>query len=288
MSIRAALVFLAAAPAFAAPLTLELARTANQAEAANAAKLLAPYLSQALGREVKINIAADYDELTANLAAGRTDLAWVPPLPFVRAQLKNGSVKPIAKVNRGGALYYRSVLFVKGGEGAPKTLADLKGKKVGWVDRHSTSGYTFPSLLFVRDGLEPKTFFAEQKFLSEHAAVCRAVLEGKVDVGATFANEPVAGQALKLDGCRGAAADDKLASLVVIAQTEPISNDVIAAKADLSPADFKAVHDALMKMRESKEGQKVLKEVFQAEGFDPAQDKDFEHVRAAQKLLTGK
>lgn len=288
MTARALAALLFSAPALSAPLTLELARTANQAEAANTVKLLQPYLTAALGREVKVSIAADYDELSARLAAGKTDLAWIPPLPFVRAQLKNSGVKPIAKVNRGGALFYRSVLFTKGGEGAPKTLADLKGKTVAWVDRASTSGYTFPSLLFVREGHDPKTFFGAQKFLGGHDAVCRAVLAGTVDAGATFANEPVAGQPLKLDGCRGVAPDEKLQKLVVIAQTEPISNDVVAARPNLAPADAKVVHDVLVKMKESEEGKKILKAVFQADGFDPAQEGDFEHVRAAQKLLTGK
>jgi phosphonate transport system substrate-binding protein len=70
-----------------------------------------------------------------------------------------------------------------------KSLADLKGKKLGFADPDSTSGYLVPLVTLPEKlGSPVKEYFAETGFGGGHENLVLEVLKGTFDAGTTFAS----------------------------------------------------------------------------------------------------
>ena len=274
------------------PLTFGLAQPYGEEQAQKAATLIAPYLSKALGGPVTAKAFATADELRDALADGKVDIAWIPPLAFVQAQAKNHDIAPLNKAMRqgGGSLFYRAV-FVVGQGSAAKSLADLKGKKVAWVSKSSTSGYLFPRELLRQGGFNPDAFFSAESFAGDHLAACKALAAGQADVAATFASEPTAAldggatPELVADGCADAG---PAGSFRVVASSARIPNEVIAVRADFPPTRTNDVIAAFGRLTLSAEGKALLKDAFRADGFGVAVEGDFDPIVELLKPKAGK
>jgi phosphonate transport system substrate-binding protein len=235
--------------------------------------LVEPYLSKSLKGPVKVVRFATPEELADALGAGKVDLAWITPLAFVRATQKNSGVAALSKAMRGTSLFYRAVFITK--SGSPLTsLAQLKGKKVAFVSKNSTSGYLFAREMLKKEGLNADGFFADEQFAGDHPAVCKLVREGKVDVGATFGDEPAEGKPVEATGCTDV---PPLSDFHVIASTGNLPNEVIAARDFFPPARVNDVIAAFGRMNSTPEGKKVL-EAFRVDGWGVAVDGDFAPV----------
>jgi len=66
-----------------------------------------------------------------------------------------------------------------------RALADLKGKRIGMVSAHSTSGGLYPALALIQAGLDVKKDVTIV-WLGSHEKVGAAVKAGEVDAGACF------------------------------------------------------------------------------------------------------
>ena len=49
-----------------------------------------------------------------------------------------------------------------------RSIQDLKGKTLGYVDFNSTSGYLFPRSVMREQGIDPDTFFGKSSFAGGH------------------------------------------------------------------------------------------------------------------------
>jgi len=256
-----------AAPAFepapAGTLTIGIPRPLSAQEAADDAKALEGYLSEQLRKPVQARTFAGYDQLADALGKGQLDLAWITPLSYVKASSAS-RVFPLVKAVRKG-LYYRSVYFVRD-ESKAKELADLKGRKVGWVDPGSAAGFLFPRAMPFK-------------------SVCNAVLKGEVDAGATFANGPGEGSGYRADGCGETVGPQALDRLRVIAFGDRIPNEVVAAREGFDEGVAAQVTGVFSLMPETDAGRGILSKVFHAEGFGMALEQDFDAVRAVQESV---
>jgi phosphonate transport system substrate-binding protein len=72
--------------------------------------------------------------------------------------------------------------------------------------------------------------------------------------------------------------------LTWVAETPPIPEAGIAARDGLEPAVFNRVRAALVQMR-GPQYAALLKRVYDIDGFEPAEDKDYDPVRRAVDLL---
>jgi phosphonate transport system substrate-binding protein len=260
------------------PITLGIAQPYGEEQAKKAKAIIEPYLSKQLNSTVTVVIHPTYDELTDALANSKVDLAWITPLAFVHAADKNADVTALSKAMRqgGGGLYYRAVFITR--KGSPlKTLGDLKGKKVAWVNKSSTSGYLFPRELLKKNGVDPDKFFSEEIMAGDHTAVCKAVKEGKADVGATFAQDVGEGKIPRADGCADSGGAEQFD---VVAQTGSIPNEVLASRPDFT-SDRKRTNRVIStfgRMGSDDEGKKLLRDAFHVDGWGIAVDGDFDPV----------
>lgn len=210
-----------------------------------------------------------YDKLVEQMRDGSVQLAWAPPLVALDLE-RDASATIRLYSRRAGRRDYMSVLFVP--RASPiATLADLAGKRVGWVAPESSAGYVFPRLKLAAAGFDPDTLFSEQTFWRTHEAVTRAVLAGRVDVGATYASF-VDGQAAPvsagwLEG--GAAKGD----VRVLAAAGPIPADVIAMGAGLDASTKDRIATAL------KELGAPVRQLLNADGFGDADDSHLDALR---------
>ena len=128
-------------------------------------------------------------------------------------------------------------------ESGIKTLEELRGKTMAFVDPASSSGYIYPMVLLIQRGLvknrDPKTFFREVTFAGSHDASMQALLNGHVDAIASF--DMAREQYLKDPAQRE--------RVVFVAETAPIPEAGIAAREKLDPAVFAKVRDALLKIQ---------------------------------------
>jgi phosphonate transport system substrate-binding protein len=177
--------------------------------------------------------ARSYDELVKLLRSGDLDVAWLPPIPFARLD-GEGIVRALVTAERGGVDQYVSVLLART-DSPVIVLADVKGRRIGWVDPLSATGYVVPRMrLAARFPGGPRArVFASETFFGSHAAVARAILDGTVDVGATyggFADDGtlVRGPFLEVGADAG--------RLRVVEAFGAIPPDVVAVHARLSPA----------------------------------------------------
>jgi phosphonate transport system substrate-binding protein len=266
-----------------APITIGITKPIGAKAAVDSGKTIATALSAALGRTVKHKLFTDAQALADALAEGKVELAWITPVAYVQAATKQKDLVPIRKCVRHGQGYYLAAFFAKEEKGY-RSLDDIKGKKVAWLPETSAAGHVFARSILIKAGHDPEQYFGEALTLQDHKAVCEAVKSGQADVGATFADPKPDKAPVDPDGCKEALGDTK--GLMVVATSNKIPNDVVAAKAGLDAALVEAVGKALDGMGKSMDGKAALTDGFKAEGFAPVEDGDMDPVRTAVLAVT--
>jgi phosphonate transport system substrate-binding protein len=132
--------------------------------------------------------------------------------------------------------------------------------------------------LLIQRGLvknrDPKTFFREVVFAGGHDAAMRALLNGHVDAIASF-------DLAREQYLRDPAERERI---VFVAETVPIPEAGIAARAGLDPGTFERVRAALLSIRGPAYAG-LLKRLYDIDGFEPAEDREYDPVRAAFELV---
>lgn len=142
------------------------------------------YLEKKLGQKVKMFTATDYAGVIEGMKKKRVDIAWFGPLSYYLAEREAGAEAFAVGVNESGTSTYRSI-FVVPGDSPVKSLKDLKGKSVAFVDPASTSGGLMPTYLVKKEtGMMPEQFFGKFTYTGSHDAAELAVKNKTVDAAA--------------------------------------------------------------------------------------------------------
>ncbi|WP_026619736.1 phosphonate transport system substrate-binding protein (plasmid) [Ensifer sp. WSM1721] len=161
----------------------------NEADRLRNYQCLVDKLPAAIGVEkVSLFPAADYDGVIQGLLGGTLDYAELGASGYAKIYLaKADAVEPIlTTVQTDGATGYHSIMVARKESGITK-LEDLKGKKLGFADPDSTSGYLVPLVTLPESiGAPVKEYFGETGFGGGHENLVLEVLKGTFDAGTTF------------------------------------------------------------------------------------------------------
>jgi phosphonate transport system substrate-binding protein len=140
------------------------------------------YLSQAIGLPVRFFEATDYNGTIQAVASGQVDVAQMGGGSFANVDAQIGPLAAPILVSRQaeGNVGYYSALLVRT-DSPYKSLEDLRGRTLGYVDFNSTSGYLYPRMMMRRMGLNPNTFFGKTAFSGGHTQAVMALDRGQFD-----------------------------------------------------------------------------------------------------------
>lgn len=261
------------APAMAAeanPDTLKVALLPdeNASELIKRNQPLKDYLERELDKKIQLVVTTDYSSMIEAMRFGRIDLAYFGPLSYVLAKTK-ADIEPFAAVVSDGKPTYRSVV-ISNAKANVNALGDIKGKKVAFGDRASTSSHLIPKTMMAEAGLAHDRDY-QQHFVGSHDAVAVNVVNGNADVGGL---SEVIWKAL---------VDRKVvdaSKAKVLGYSKEYPQYPWAMRSNLDPALKDRVRATFVNLKDPA----VLKN-FKADGFAPISDKDYDVIREMGKLL---
>lgn len=150
---------------------------------------LGPYIEAAYGVPAKMFTFKDYAGTMESMLGGNLDYAWFGSSGYAGLYLQDpAAVVPVlTRMQPTGDTGYYSVMVAREDSGI-RTLDDAKGKRLGFADPNSTSGYLIPSIELTEPpySLKLDQDFASAEFMGGHENGVLAVLNGDVDVAVTW------------------------------------------------------------------------------------------------------
>ena len=141
------------------------------------------------GLDPQTSEASDYNGVIQALSTGQVDYATMGGGSYanVDAQIGTKAVPFLTVRQAEGSTGYYSVMMVRS-TSPYRTLADLKGKKIAFVDFNSTSGYIFPRRAMRNQGIDPDHFFGESVMAGGATQAAMALVNGRVEAAVILAS----------------------------------------------------------------------------------------------------
>ncbi|ARJ13177.1 phosphate/phosphite/phosphonate ABC transporter substrate-binding protein [Staphylococcus lugdunensis] len=266
-------------------LTVQFVPSQNADKLEAKAKPLEKLLSKELDIPVKVSVSTNYNTIVEAMKSKKVDVGFLPPTAYTLAHDQKAANLLLQAqrfgVNKDGSPTkklvkdYKSEILVKKDSGI-KSLKDLKGKKIALQDVTSTAGYTFPiATLKEKAGIDA-TKDMKIVNMKGHDQSIISLLNGDVDAAAVFQD---ARNVVKKDQ-PNVFKDTKILEL-----TKPIPNDTISVRPDMDKDFQKKLKKAFKDISKTKEGHKIISEVYSHEGYTDAKDSDFDIVREYEKKV---
>lgn len=247
------------------------------------AQPLAEVLNRETGLFFDVSVPTSYTAVIEAMGAGQVDVAWLATFAYVLAHDRYG-VEVMLTTIRQGSKTYRSQIITRADSGI-RSLTDLRGKKFAFVDSASASGFLYPVALLARNDMDYKTAFAETVNAGGHDKVVIAVYNRQVDAGATFGNSIETGAPTDARTLVASTIPDVMDQVVPIAVTDPIPNDTVSLRRGIDPAVSQRIRTGLLKIAETPDGQRLLRDLYAINGLAEASDADYNSVREAARVL---
>lgn len=226
------------------------------------------YLGRQLGVPVELMIGESYDDVVARTGANDFDAVMLSPYTYALAMEKQRLPCLVQMIGDGSAT---AAGYIVVREDSPiRSVADLPGARFGFVDRASTSGYIYAVKALLDQGIDPKKHLGPMEFLGNHEAVLLAVLEGRIDAGATYQGS--------LSSLKRSKDIDPL-SFRIIAKTERTPRDILCARADLPEVVRSEIQRLLMVLTVRDPVGRELLSPMSVNGFQPPDDAAYDGVR---------
>lgn len=230
------------------------------------------YFEQRLGVSVSFIQRQTYREVVDMLLTGELDAAWLCGYPYV-VHRKEAELLAVPVFH--GEPNYRSYLIVPAGDDQTQSLLDLKQKVFAYSDPDSNSGYLYPQVWLINEGIRPRRFFAKSFFTWSHREVVKAVAEGVAHGGAvdgyvweTLAlNEPELTQRTR-----------------VVSKSPYFGFPPLVVKKNLDELHVKQLRQAFLGMDEDNEGRTLLKKL-NLDGFVRGNDALFDGIAESVRIL---
>jgi len=135
-----------------------------------------------------------------------------------------------------------------------------------------------PRKMFKERGIDPVRDFKQILYSGGHDATVLAVLNRKVDAGATYANSPDGEDTAWMRYLKN---PEDVKRIRAIAFSEPIPADNLVISANLDERIANKIEAIFIELRRDPKGKKMLRDLYQIDGFVPATDEDYDSVRRA-------
>ena len=256
---------------------------ANKIEAK--AKPLAKLLSKKLGIPVHVTVSTDNTALVESMATKKVDVGFLPSDAYVLAH-KRKAADPLLQAMRydydepSGKLNpnkldskYQSMIIVRKNSKI-KSIKDLKGKKIAIQDPTSTSGYILPVAELYKKGIN---VVKDDNLVNVkgHDQGVVSVLNGDTDAAFVFKD------------ARNLVAKDEpnvFKEVKPIYFTKKVPNDTISVRSNMSSAFRKKLAKSMKEIVKTKEGAKILNNIYDHYGYKDAKDSDYNIIREYQSL----
>ena len=229
---------LTAASAQARDIVMGLIPAENNEEMIQKFEPMRAHLEKKLGQKVKVYTATDYSGVIEGMKKKRVDIAWFGPLAYYLAEQEAGAEAFAVGIREGGSSHTYKSLFVAPCDAGIKSIKDLKGKSVAFVDPASASGGLMPTYMVKKEtGMMPQAFFGKFTYAGSHDAAELAVKNKTVDAAAdndiTYERMLAKGLITKQTNC-------------VIKESDPLPGSPLAYRKDLPAATKQKIQDAIL------------------------------------------
>ena len=229
---------------------------------------LKAHLQETLDLPVDLVVSTDYSTMVEAARRNKTHLNYFGPLSYVIARSRT-PLEPFAVRSRNGSTTYQAVLIGNREQGID-SFAAVEGQTVALGDPASTSSRLFPQLRLAEAGLRPDVHY-QTVFLGGHDAVAKAVEQGFAAAGGL--SQPIYDKLV----AQGAINPDKL---VVLGTSRPIPQYPWTMSSGLPEELRHAVRQSFYMLKDP-----AVLQPFQADGFAPVQDSDYDGIRQAARVL---
>ncbi|WP_049283463.1 phosphate/phosphite/phosphonate ABC transporter substrate-binding protein [Staphylococcus aureus] len=266
-------------------LTVQFVPSQNAGTLEAKAKPLEKLLSKELGIPVKVSVSTNYNTIVEAMKSKKVDVGFLPPTAYTLAhdqkaadlllQAQRFGVKEDGSASKELVDSYKSEILVKK-DSKIKSLKDLKGKKIALQDVTSTAGYTFLLAMLKNEAGINATKDMKIVNVKGHDQAVISLLNGDVDAAAVFND---ARNTVKKDQ------PNVFKDTRILKLTQAIPNDTISVRPDMDKDFQEKLKKAFIDIAKSKEGHKIISEVYSHEGYTETKDSNFDIVREYEKLV---
>jgi phosphonate transport system substrate-binding protein len=189
------------------------------------------YFESSMSLEVKIVVLRDYSSLIDLLKVGQVEVVWAAPLIYKTVK-DTINYNLLLKTMEGDSPFYEGAIVVRKDSGI-KTIEDLKGKKMAFVDEASTSGFFLQNKIINDHGYSTLSFFSAFEFVGSHDRALKLLYDKRFDAAS------IGLLALNVAGV-------DTAELEVLAKTPKIPNAPILVNNNLDPSTRAKIYDLLI------------------------------------------
>lgn len=234
-------------------------------------------MSDYIGVPVDIIICNDYNAVIEAMRNNKVHIAQFGPFSYIMANERSKAEAVCVTATDKNSATYNSYLITHADSGI-KTMEDIKGKAMSFVDPASTSGNLVPRATIVSKlGVKPEDIdtkvFSSVQFAGNHQNSLLAVVNKAVDVAACDSNT----YDRSID--KGLA---KKEDIHIITKSDPIPSSPIAVYSDL-PKDLKEKIISFFHTYDKPEYFELRKQ--EGKKFIPMEDSRYDYIRNIAKSM---
>lgn len=251
----------------------------GKAELQKSSEELSKLIESKTGIRVVPYVGTSYGDLIDKVAKREVDFAFLSALSYVEAESKVDLKVLLKKVWDKG--FYYSVILVRADSNIRK-ISDLKGKRLGFVDKKSGSGALYPIAALNRARLKVPSDFKTVIYTGSHNQSVHALKTGAVDAVAIFSNDP------KGKDSAWTQHGGLLKDVRVLWSSSAIPNDPLCVRADFYEAQPKLTHEFMFGLIELNEDSKLgetFRQLLGVKSLMTATSQQYEPVREMQREM---
>ena len=231
-------------------------------------------LGDKLGMKVEVFTASSYIGVIEGIGSGSVDFGLVPPFSAVLSNKQSNTKNLLVGRSTSGKPGYFAEVFVRK-DSDIKSIADLKGKKIAFVDPSSASGYIYAGAMLKDAGIDLEKDIKYQ-FSGGHDKSLQLLLNRDVDVIATFDGVP---ERYKKDFPNAVNEVEKLAT------SDMIPGVMVTASNKMDKELQEKLKQALLDIEKDPKLKELFKKMFSITGFSDVDQDAYSKVEATAKIM---